>query len=144
MRTLIYKIHAIALCFIMGTALSFSQNTNTDWTVDSYLVTINNTTDVELTSHLIKEGTDITWEQIGYNHSDTTVFNITASSGTWDTQNHLGELSYDLVVESSTITASLIVSGTTDGITITLTIDVSSTAADTYLFDIDMDTLTNL
>ena len=143
MKNLIYRIHAIALCFLLGTALSFGQSITTDWTAESYLVSINNT-DVELTSQLIKTGTNMTWEQIGYNNSDTTVFNITASSGNWDTTTRLGELSYDLVIENTTVTGNLVVSGTSDGITITLAINMSNTATDTYLFEIDMDTLTNL
>jgi hypothetical protein len=130
-----YKLNLLNLCFCLGTILSFSQTQNVEWEAESFLVTINEV-DVEITSNIIKQGTTLTWEQIGYNNSDTSSFAITAVSGDWDTQTSLGELNYNLT--SGELSANLAVTGTTEGITMLLLIsDVNGTLVNSYTFYIE-------
>ncbi len=140
MKTIIYQIHAIALCLMLGTALSFSQSTNSDWTAESPLVSINEVA-VEIASHLSKTGTNIIWEQTQGTNTDSNTFVITNSSGSWDTQTNLGQLDYDLTLDDTI--ASLTVIGTSEEITINLTIyQPDGSVGSTYDFDIE--TFTNL
>jgi hypothetical protein len=141
-RISLYKTHLLSLCFFLGTLITIAQNQNSEWSAESYLVAVNNV-DVEIESHLTKQGNTFTWEQIGYNNTDTSTFNITSTTGNWNAQNHTGELNYDLTLSDGT-TANLNISGTTEGISMLLIINVSNTANESYAFYIDMETLTNL
>jgi hypothetical protein len=130
-----YKLNLLNLCFCLGTILSFSQTQNLEWEAESFLVTINEV-DVEITSNMTKQGGTFTWEQIGYNNTDTSSFAITAVSGDWDTQTSLGELNYNLT--SGELSASLAVTGTTEDITMQLIVsDANGTLVSSYTFYID-------
>ncbi|WP_299115117.1 hypothetical protein [uncultured Winogradskyella sp.] len=139
-------IHKIAIVFVLclfaGTSGVCSQNQNTDWSAESYLVTAN-TTKVEIHSILSKQGSNFVWQQLGYNTNSSDTYTIVASSGSWDTQNHLGTLSYDLESIDQQ-TATLSISGTTETMTMTLSIHQAGGSDDIYLFEIDTDTLTHL
>ena len=136
-----YKFYMLALCFFMGSITVIAQSEHTDWSAESYLVAINET-DVEITSNLSKQDATFTWEQVGYNNAiDTTAFAITTVTGNWNTQDNLGTLSYEL--SSDALSANLTVTGTTEGITLVLTINhPNSSTSDSYAFYID--TFTNL
>ncbi|WP_299117551.1 hypothetical protein [uncultured Winogradskyella sp.] len=140
--TIVYKTAlVVALCLFAESSTLFAQQ-QTDWSAESYLVTAN-TTKVEIHSILSKQGTDLVWQQLGYNTNTSDSYTIVATSGSWDTQNHLGTLSYDLEgVDQQT--ASLSISGTTEAMTMTLSIHKADGSDDIYLFEIDTDTLTHL
>jgi hypothetical protein len=130
-----YKLNSLTLCFCLSTILSFSQTQNLEWEAESFLVAMNGV-DVEITSNMAKQGGTFTWEQIGYNNTDTSSFAITAVSGDWDTQTSLGELNYNLTLGE--LSASLAVTGTTEGITMLLIIsDVNGTLVNNYTFYIE-------
>lgn len=120
-----------------------AQGQTMEWSAESHLVTVNGTK-VEIMSNLSVQGTSLVWEQTGYNTSSTSTFNIVSASGSWDAQEHLGELSYGLEVEGSPQTATLTVSGTAEGIAMALAIHLPDGTDDSYIFLVDTDTLTNL
>lgn len=135
-----YKFYHIALCFFLGTMVSISQNQNIEWSAESFLIVANGT-EVELTSNLTKQGTTFTWEQVGYNTTDTSTYTITATSGNWNTQDNIGELNYDLTLEE--LSANLTISGTEEGVIAILHINSADASGhDTYTFYIE--TLTSL
>lgn len=136
----LYKINLLALFFFLGTVASYSQTQNLEWSAESYLVAIN-MVDVEITSNLTKQNSVFTWEQLGYNTSDTSTFNITAISGNWNAQDNIGALNYELT--SDGLSAALTLTGTTEGITLLLSINgANNTTSDSYTFYIE--TFTNL
>lgn len=136
----LYKINLLALFFFLGTVASYSQTQNLEWSAESYLVTIN-MVDVEITSNLTKQNSVFTWEQLGYNTSDTSTFNIAAISGNWNAQDNIGALNYELT--SDGLSAALTLTGTTEGITLLLSINgANNTTSDSYTFYIE--TFTNL
>ena len=135
------KYSLLILCFFIGTVVSFSQNQNTEWSAESYLVSINGT-DVEITSNLTMQGTTFTWEQLGYNTTNTNTFTIASVTGNWNMQDGIGELNYELITSEDTL-ASLTVTGTTEGITLSLIVNGTNGATDnSYTFYIE--TFTNL
>lgn len=134
----IFRKALLVLLALTSGTIAFAQSTPNQWTAESPLVTANGV-DVELTSNLNKLNDSLSWEQIGYNTSSTTVFNITASTGNWDTQTHTGQLSYELV--DTNTTATLTVEGTTESITVTLVVHTTN-GDNTYTFYIE--TYTNL
>lgn len=136
----IYKIYVLVLCFFIGTAVSLAQNTNLEWTAKSYLVSVN-TADVEIESHLSKQSSTFTWEQISNLSSQTRHYTVTSVTGNWDAQQSLGTISYMLTSEDDD--ASLTVLGTTEEITMQFIIrDENGNPFKTYVFVID--TFTNL
>lgn len=125
-----YKILLFTICFFMGTIVTFAQDQN--WSVDSPLVNINGT-DVELNSVLIKDGTSITWQQVGYNSTESYTYTITGVSGNWNSQTHQGELIYDLSIDNTA--ARLEVKGNSEGIILVLTMTVEGNSSeDRYEF----------
>lgn len=139
-HTKIYRSYFVILCFFLGTLISIAQTVTIEWSAESYLVALNDV-DVEIESHLTKQDTTFTWEQIGYNNSDTNLFTVTSTAGNWDSQNNLGELTYELTTEDSS--ANLTLTGTTDGITLTLLVHgLNGSPNENYTFYIE--TLTNL
>ncbi|WP_422106032.1 hypothetical protein [Winogradskyella sp.] len=128
----LYKFRLLALCFFIGMLLSFSQSQ--DWSAESYLVTINGK-DVEINSTLTLQGASLVWHQNGYNTAHSLTFMVTGSSGSWDAQNQLGTLTYNLTLDSDS--ATMTVTGTAEGISIALVIDNSNTQIDSYSFEVE-------
>lgn len=132
---LLNKFYAVCLCFFIGTAITLAQNENFEWTAKSYLVSINDV-DVEINSNLSKQASKFTWEQVSNLSTHSQQFNVTAVTGSWDTSQNLGNLSYQL--NSTDTSASLLVSGTTEDISMQFTIhDENGNPVKTYVFLID-------
>ena len=133
---IIYQTALLALFFFTGLQGAFSQQQN--WTVESPLVSINGN-DVELVSVLAKQGDSLTWEQHGYNTDNSNTFAVTSATGSWDAQSQTGALSYGLSIDGGT--ATLVLTGTEEGISATLTIeDAVNGNVDTYTFLVDSTT----
>jgi hypothetical protein len=136
----IYKNYMLMLCFFIGTAVTLAQNENIEWSAKSYLVNINDY-DVEIESNLSKQASTFIWEQISNLSSQTQQYTVTSVSGTWNAQQNLGSINYTLTSEDDN--ANLIVSGTTEEVTMQFTIlDTNGNPFKTYVFSID--TFTNL
>lgn len=130
----------LMLCFFIGTAVTLAQNENIEWSAKSYLVNINDY-DVEIESNLSKQASTFIWEQISNLSSQTQQYTVTSVSGTWNAQQNLGSINYTLTSEDDN--ANLIVSGTTEEVTMQFTIlDTNGNPFKTYVFSID--TFTNL
>lgn len=136
-RLSIYRNLIIAALFLLGTGVSFSQTQNIDWSAQSPYLAINGTS-IVTASNLTKQGNVMVWQQVGTNVTDTDMFTVTSASGNWDSQTHQGVLSYALAHESGN-QAEMTITGNSSGVTMTLNIQ-----SDTYVFEIEEETLTNL
>ncbi|MGB3151619.1 MAG: hypothetical protein WBB27_13250 [Maribacter sp.] len=135
-----YRTHLLTACFLLSSVLSFSQGQGLEWQAESNIL-LSNETEVMLTSNLTKQGSVFTWEQIGYNTSETITFNVSSTTGNWNAQNSTGELNY--VLNSTETTATLTLDGNQDGVIAILIIN-GENAATTNSYTFYIETLTNL
>lgn len=130
----IFKNFFISLLFFTGTLVSFSQGPTMDWAADSDLINADGE-DVAVTSIFNKLGNTLVWDQISNTATEIKEFTITTTTGTWDEQNSIGEINYNLADTDSNASLKLI--GNDDGITLWLVIYEDNLPTDTYIFRID-------
>jgi hypothetical protein len=128
------QFYMLALYLFIGTGLLFSQNTAVNWSAESGLITVN-AVDAELSSLLTKQGNTIVWEQESHETTLSDTFSILSITGNWDNQNALGTITYGLSIDG--VDGSLQLNGTTDGITMTLSLSNGNATANTYTLHID-------
>ena len=141
MKSLKYKILLLLIGLLLSTFNIQAQNQ--DWTAESNLI-ITGTSQAEVNTNLSKNGMALSLEQIGYNSNDTTTFTITSISGNWNTQSHLGQIIYNIEMDNNTISGMLTITGTSEGVTIILSLVGDNVHNDTFEFPLDIETLNNL
>ncbi len=124
----------LTLTLLFNTGLIFSQEPTFDFTILSehaaYLGQ-----DMEISSTLSKSGDSIAWTQINNGFSQTIDFTMTSSSGNWDLDTSLGQVTYSLTTESEV--CELILSGQQNDLFATLIFAVSSNQEEQYIFNVN-------
>ncbi|PQV44584.1 hypothetical protein CLV33_1214 [Jejuia pallidilutea] len=90
---------------------------------------------VPITSTITKSSGTIVWFQENNGNSDTTVFNITNTTGNWDQAASTGALNYELDWEG--LSCELSLTEGASGIIAKLTIHISEEKHDEYIFNIN-------
>lgn len=107
----------LAVILVLSVTRSEAQTGDIDFTITGESITVSEKK-LDIASTVTKAGNVLTWTQSANGNTDTTVFSIQSTTGSWDTATGLGQLVYNMAMGSYGCTLAL--SGQAGGISAVL------------------------
>lgn len=123
----------IALAFLLSLSSVKGHSQDLDYTLQSDTLNIGDDA-IPSTSSLVKHGNAFTWTQYQIGNESVTVFVVNSSTGQWDAESSIGNITYALNIGGHE--SSLTLTGDGSGLSAQLVFDSASSQPEIYTFNI--------